>query len=142
MELYLACDEALQAAIFTVMPRLSDLTEDGLAPLISTLVRQQQNQAAARQHFRSLIQQPGETIRDFVTRASQAAADCEYTCRACGVTQTDEHVRDQVIIGVHDTGLQQDLLTKDRDLPTLSDVVTHCVGFESANCWNGSAMPL
>ena len=132
VELYLTCDAALQSAVFTTDPAFTTLTEPALATLITGLVTQQQNRAAARSHFRSLTQQPGEPIRDFVTRASQAAADCEYTCHACGVNQLDEHVRDQLFIGVCDQALQQDLLTKDRTLPTLSAVVTHCVGFESA----------
>ena len=132
MELYLSCDDTLQSAVFTAVPNLSGLTEDDLVTLISALVKQQQNQAAARKHFRSLTQQPGEAVREFVTRASQAAADCDYVCHACGAAQAEEHVRDQLLIGVCNANLQQELLTRDRDLPTLTYVVSHCVGFESA----------
>jgi len=89
IELYLACDTALQNAIFTANPAFTALAEPALASLVTELVTQQQNRAAARNHFRSLTQQPGESICDFVLRASQAASDCEYTCYSCGVNQEE-----------------------------------------------------
>ena len=77
----------------------------------------------------TLFQQPGVT---FVTRATQVAADCEFSCHSCGTDQLEEYVRDQVFIGVCNAVLQQDLLIKDHGLSTLATVINHWLGFESA----------
>lgn len=51
MVLYLACDEALQFTVCTAVTSLSGLTEDDLVTLISMLVKQHLNPAAARKIF-------------------------------------------------------------------------------------------
>ena len=107
--------------------------ELALTTLSTSLVSQQHNRAAACHQLRSLSQQPGV----FVTRVTQATADRELSCHSCCVDQSEEHVVcDQVFIGVCNSVLQQDLLTKDRCLPTLAtaSLVNHYLRDQDGLC--------
>ena len=100
--------------------------------LITQLIMKPRNRAATRKHFQTLTQQPGERVMDFMTRILQAAADCGYACANCNSDQTDEHARDQLMIGLSNAILQKEVMCKDELLPSMSDIVRYCAAFESA----------
>ena len=82
-------------------------------------------------HFQSLSQQPGEKIREFSTRVLQAATDCNYICTSCNTDLTDEHARDQMMIGLANQTLQKETMCRDESLTSFYDVVRYCVAYEA-----------
>ena len=91
------------------------------------------NRAATRKQFQSLTQQPGERVVDYMTRILQAAADCAYSCPSCRTDMTDQHARDQLMIGLANPVLQKEVMCKEDTLPTMADVVHYCAAFVSAS---------
>lgn len=132
IELYMCCNEQLQSAIYANCARFIEMPETDLLQMINELISKPRNRAATRKNFQSLVQQPGERVTDYMTRILQAATDCCYSCPDCYRDLTDEHARDQLIIGLSNTALQKDVMCKDDLLPALSDVVRHCTAFEAA----------
>ena len=132
VELYMCCSEQLQSAIYSSCPSFTEISESELLNIIDQLVMKPKNRAATRKKFQSLAQQPGEGIVDYMTRILQAAADCAYSCPNCKTDMTDEHARDQLMIGLANSTLQKEVMCKEDTLPTMADVVHYCAAFESA----------
>jgi len=68
------------------------------------------NTAYARHTFRQLAQKPGETIQQFVTRLINASKDCGYE------TDTDNHIRDEVLTKCTSSYLRRKLLEEGETL--------------------------
>lgn len=68
------------------------------------------NTAYARHAFRQLTQKPDEPIQQFATRLRKAAKDCGYG------TDTDNHIRDEVLTKCKSDYIRRKLLEEGQDL--------------------------
>ena len=74
--------------------------------------------------FRSMEQQDGETVSQFVTRLRQVVKDCDYG------DQADKQIRDQVVQRCKSHQLRRKLLGKGEKL-TLDSLLTTAISFET-----------
>ena len=132
IELYSCCDEKLQSAIYTAHPQFMLLDENAMLQLIRQLINNTRTRAATRKHLQTVTQQPGECMIDYSTRILQAANDCNFVCHSCKADLTDEHARDQLMIGLSDLSLQKEVICRDGDLPLYNDVLRYCTTHEAA----------
>ena len=117
IELYSCCDEKLQSALYTAYPHFLTMREDSMLHHLNALINRTRNRPATRKYLQTVVQQPGEGMTDYSTRVLQAANDCHFVCHACHADLTDEHARDQLMIGLSDATLQKEIMCRDRACP-------------------------
>ena len=93
---------------------------------IEQYVKGQTNETVERRNFRRRTQQQGESFDDYLVSLRELAKTCDFCSEACG----QRNIRDQIIEGLLDGQLVEDLL-KERDL-TLADTVAKCRAHEAA----------
>ena len=89
----------------------------------------QKNLSYERHIFHTRVQQPGETIDEFVTDLKRKAATCDFE------QLQDSLIKDRIIIGIKDVSLRTKLLEK-RDL-TLQQTIDVCRSAEVTNTQAG-----
>ena len=132
IELYSCCDEKLQSALYTAYPHFLTMREDSMLHHLNALINRTRNRPATRKYLQTVVQQPGEGMIDYSTRVLQAANDCHFVCHACHADLTDEHARDQLMIGLSDATLQKEIMCRDHDLPAYADVLRYCTTYDAA----------
>ena len=131
-QLYAACDDAVQTSIINTIPDFQHKSEENLLNEIQSIVTQKSNPAIHRMTFGSLIQADIESIHDFVVKLKSLGIDCEFSCPNCNYNLLDNHVKDQLIRGLHNNSIQTDILAKANQLKTLQDVIKHAEAYETA----------
>ena len=84
------------------------------------------NESVERRMFRRRVQQPGECFDDFLVSLRELAKTCNFCSSDC----TQKNMRDQIIEGLLDTDMVEQLL-KERDL-TLDRAISTCRAQEAA----------
>ena len=130
--LYSACDSAVQSSAISAKPTFLSLAESVALDLIESLVTKQANPAVHRLSFTKLHQGESECIQDFLVRLRSSVLDCAYACPNCNVDLADSHITDQFILGLRDSSIQTDILTKASQLQTLDAIVQHATAIEAA----------
>lgn len=97
--------------IFSTLPDTGTAKEyDKAVAALNNYFVPKVNTAYARHLFRQITQNTGEKTQQFVTRLRQAAKDCGYG------TDTDNHVRDEVLAKCTSTALRRKLLEEGETL--------------------------
>ena len=87
---------------------------------IESYVQGQINETVERRNFRRRVQQDGETFDDFLVSLRELAKTCNF----CSDTCIQKSIRDQIIEGLFDGEIVEDLL-RERDL-TLQPTISKC----------------
>ena len=93
---------------------------------ISQYVKGQINESVERRHFRQRRQQSGESFDDFLVSLRELAKTCNFCSDGC----TQKSIRDQIVEGLLDGDIIEDLL-KEREL-TLEATISKCRAQEAA----------
>ena len=84
------------------------------------------NKSVERYHFHRCRQQTGESFYDFLVSLHELAK----TCKFCSDNCSQKSIHDQIIEGLLDSDVVEDLL-KDKEL-TLADAISRCGAQEAA----------
>ena len=84
------------------------------------------NESVERRNFQQRVQQPGESLDDFLVALRELAETCQFCSDRC----TTKSIRDQIIEGLTDDDTVKDLI-KGKDL-TLDKTITTCRAQEAA----------
>ena len=105
-------------------------TQKGNAKQIVTAIQRyvegQINESVERRNFHRRVQQAGETFDDFLVSLRELAKTCNFCSDQC----TQKNIRDQVIEGLLDGDIAEELL-KEKDL-SLDKTITTCRAQEAA----------
>ena len=93
---------------------------------IGVYVSGQLNESVERRTFRRRTQQPGESFDDFLVSLRELAKTCNFCNDGC----TQKNIRDQIIEGLTNGDIVEDLL-KEKNL-TLETTVSKCRAQEAA----------
>ena len=93
---------------------------------IERYVQGQINESVERRNFRRRVQQEGETFDDFLVSLRELAKTCSFCSDQC----TQKNIRDQIIAGLVDGDIVEDLL-KEKNL-SLDSAVSKCRAHEAA----------
>lgn len=128
VELMLCCSQELRRSLFDLINAedITDLTESvTMETLKSVAVK---NLAKHRQVFYRMIQFPDEELKNFVSRLKVEASRCEFSqmCASvqCGhllVDYSEAQITDQMVMGLHDKQIQDEVLLRDRTLNTFHE---------------------
>ena len=125
-ELRTCCSKELRKNLFDFVgsSTLSSLGEEDLLKQIKSSAVIGKNKAVHRKEFYEFQQAPDEPVNRFVANLRAKAERCNFTqsCTANGCHQTnsyaDQMVKDQMIYGLADKDIQQEVLSKDKQLST------------------------
>ena len=112
--LYSACCSDVQTSLINTHQDWLKMSEEELLVAIQLIVTKQTNPAVHRINFRKIVQQEGETVKEFTVRLRSAAIDCEFTCPSptCKADISTPSIQDQFISGLNNDVLQTDILAK------------------------------
>ena len=130
--IYSACCSEVQSTLINTNKSWITLHESELLQAIESIVTKVTNPAVHRMGFRNIIQQEGESIKEFVVRLRSAAVDCAFACPSCHFDISATSIKDQFISGLGNNVLQTDILAKADTLLTLEDIIKHSEAFEGA----------
>ena len=131
-QLYSCCDESVQNAIINTSVNFFEIPESEALTIIEAIVTKKSNPSVHRMAFSAIIQQPNESIQNYVIRIKSAALECEFECPSCHFDMSSINIKDQLIRGLHNDILQTDTLAKADHLKTLTQVIKHAESFEAA----------
>ena len=131
-QVYSNCDSNVQNAIINSHSDFFSLGEAAVLDLLESIVTKRSNPSVHRLAFAALSQSENEPVQDFVVRLKSAARDCEFVCPSCNHDLVPVHVKDQLVRGLHNSGLQTDILAKSESLTDLPAIVKHAQSFEVA----------
>ena len=125
-ELRACCTKDLRKVLFDFVggTALDGLSEPQLLKQIKVAAVVGKNTAVHRKEFHAILQAPGETINAFVAKLKSKAERCNFKieCAADACRQVNSYaeamVSDQMVAGLYDKEIQQDVLAKGKDLPT------------------------
>ena len=81
---------------------------------ISEFVEGQTNESVERRHFRQRRQQPGESFDDFLVSLRELAKTCKFCSEDC----TQKAIRDQIVEGILDGDVIEELLRDSKQTNT------------------------
>jgi hypothetical protein len=143
-------DIELQQQLYaTVGPGITTLSEGQLIQQIEQLAVRARNKLVATKTLRAKKQGPDQPVQSFVAELRAIARECDFKvcvpecseCKQCrcarSVSYTDQMVRDQLVFGLADSEIQQEILAT-RDI-SLDDAIIFIVGKESGK-WSQKDM--
>jgi hypothetical protein len=142
-------DTELQQQLYaTIGPGISNLNEAQLTSHIEQLAVRARNKIVATKTLRAKKQGPDQPVQSFVADIRAIARECDFRvkvpqCTECAcqhertVNYTDDMVRDQLIFGLADSDIQQEILAR-REI-SLEDAITIVAGKESGK-WSQKDM--
>ena len=89
---------------------------DGFLTKMKELYKPTENNTLRNFHFRSLMQQEGESFTGFCNRVQKEAKHCNFKCPSNGCTAENIAVRDQIVIGLVENSIRQEALKKLRSV--------------------------
>ena len=126
LELRAACSLELRRHLFDFIGqhKLSSCNEKELLTYMQRVAVKGKNPAVHRQEFYSLSQSPNEPLQQYVAKLQAKATHCNFSI-TCECTKTVSYaeamVMDQMLVGLHDKGIQGEVLAKDSQLKTFND---------------------
>ena len=134
----LACSDhpEVRNTIADHMPNHLTLGEQEYLNMLQKLLTAQATPEAYRNKFFSMMQNQGETCQQWLRRLQEVSPDCDFTIR-CSTDESIVHnfddnlLRSKFILGLFNTNIKQDLLTKASELPTLGQVINHANRIEA-----------
>ena len=130
--LYNSCEESVQNSIINTHNQFFELDEEAMLKAIEKIVTKSTNPAVHRFNFSKLCQSECESIKGYLVRLNSMAKDCEFECPNCDYDLAPMNVKDQLIRGINNSGLQTDILTKIESLSTLEAIIKHAEAYETA----------
>lgn len=141
--LYFACEPQLQrkvSSLFNIPTESSEL--DMLTAIKScclTSPKQTINYSIQRRDFVYIQQKPDETANRFIARLRMSSANCNWKCCPCrscpgdcGHDASEEHVREQLLRGMFDKDLQEDLMERDESFRDIKAILSAMMARENA----------
>ena len=113
-----------------------ELGENDYIEMLRKLLTARANPETYRNKLFYMTQNSDETCHQWLKRLKEVAPDCEMTM-PCSNKPGDFHnygeyiLRTKFILGICNTNIKQELLTKSRDLPTLDAVFNHATQMEA-----------
>ena len=136
-ELRACCSMELRKTLFDLLgSSLQTLDEDGLLEKIRSVAVIGKNKAVHRKEFYEIHQAPDEPINRFVAKLRSKAERCNFTqkCSKNDCDQSnnygDEMVKDQMVCGLYDKDIQQEVLAKDKQLSTFEETYSLIEAYE------------
>ena len=90
------------------------------------------SKAVERHRFMLRLQQPSETVSQYVAELKKIASKCDFTCKKCKASTADDHLRSQLTRGVKDDPIRTNLLKED-DKITFDQVVKNAIIVEASH---------
>ena len=128
-ELRACCTKELRKTLFDFVggTTLENITETDLLEKMKASAVIGKSVSVHRKEFYSISQSPGENINLFVAKLKSKAEHCNFTISCVNGTCTQANsyaeamVSDQMIVGLYDKDIQQEVLARDKELRTFSD---------------------
>lgn len=146
--LYFSCEPQLQRKVASIKNNFMEASEqDMLAAIKSCCMaapkqdeKQGDNYSIKRRDFVYIQQKPVETASMFVARLRMAADDCRWksccpcpSCPGdCGYDASEEQVREQLLRGMLDKDLQEDLMERDESFRNIKSILSAMMARENA----------
>jgi len=149
--LYFACEPQLQRKVASIRNDFMDSSEQDMLTAIKSCClaapkqdekapKQGDNYSIKRRDFVYIQQKPSETATMFVARLRMAADECRWktccpcpSCRGdCGHDASEEQVREQLLRGMVDKDLQQDLMERDESFRNIKSILSAMMARENA----------
>ena len=136
----LACSDNPEIRL-TIADHKSDhlsLSETDYLELLRKLLTSQASHETYRHKFFNMTQNHGETCHQWLKRLKEIVPDCEFTM-PCSNKDGSFHkydeslLRTKFILGLYNTHIKQDLLTKSPDLSSLDAVFNHATRMEATS---------
>ena len=137
-ELRACCSKELRKTLFDLLgsTTLKSLGEKALLEKIRSVAVIGKNKAVHRKEFYEIHQAPDEPVNRFVAKLRAKAERCNFTqpCSNNDCEQLnnygDEMVKDQMVCGLHDKDIQQEVLAKDKQLSTFDETYSLIEAYE------------
>ena len=137
-ELRACCSKELRKTLFDLVgsSTLKSLGETDLLEKIRSVAVIGKNKAVHRKEFYEVQQAPDEPVNRFVATLRSKAERCNFThkCAKEGCEQVnnygEEMVKDQMICGLYDKDIQQEVLAKDKQLSTFDETYALIEAYE------------
>ena len=117
----LLCVPAVQKALDDRYSRSAweELSHTAALNMVAKQVTREYNQAVCWAEFFSLVQAPGEPVREYFTRCSQKAMDCAFQLR-------------KLVAGLREPALKRDVFQSCSQFSDVDTLRTYCVAYEGA----------
>ena len=116
-------------------PNHLTLSEPDYLDMLRKLLTARATPETYRNKFFNMVQGPDESCQQWLKRLQEVAPDCEFSipCNEKGVYHRFDEtlLRSKFILGMHNTSMKQDLLTKCLDLTTLDEVFNYATRMEA-----------
>ena len=100
---------------------------------VGTLIKRTTNPVVYRKQFDGIVQNNGESVKEFITRLKICAVDSDFVCPFEPTHNlTEYHMVNRVRSGIADKKLQQELLQKSSELNTLEAITAYCENYETS----------
>jgi len=125
----LLCAPAVQRALDARFPRArwEALSPSEALNSVSKLVLQQHNQAVCWADFISAMQSPGESLREYFTKCTQKAVDCEFQCPECNGDISEYMLLRKLVAGLREPALRREVFQE------VDRLRAYCVAYEAAH---------
>lgn len=130
LQLLECCGEELRQDIFRAEGSVDNKTEAEITAIIKRLAVKTENTMVARVKLHNMSQDPGEEAQHFASRLLGQAKTCNFTIQcgnaACAVTSyLDNMVRDQLIKGLYDMDVREQILGEKDQNMSLKDTLAY-----------------
>ena len=134
LQMRMSMDTALKQAVDANYGNAWDnLTVVNALKAVGTLIKLTTNPVVYRKQFDGMVQNSGESVKEFITRLKVCAEDCDFVCPFDETHNlTEYHMINRVRSGVADKKLQQELLQKSDQLRTLKDIADYCDNYDTS----------
>ena len=136
-ELRACCSLELRKTLFDLLgSTLKSLDEKDLLEKIRSVAVVGKNKAVHRKEFYEIHQAPDEPVNRFVAKLRAKADRCNFTQTCCKTdceqvnNYGDEMVKDQMVCGLYDKDIQQEVLAKDKQLSNFDETYSLIEAYE------------
>jgi len=142
--LYFACEPQLQRKVSSLMNNPMEASEMDMLTAIKSCCltapkQSTNNYSIQRRDFVYIQQKPDETANRFLARLRMSAENCNWkscSCQRCpgdcGYDTSEEHVREQLLRGMMDKDLQEDLMERDESFRDIKAILSAMMARENA----------
>ena len=100
VHLYDICEKTVQNSIVNQHSKFLQLDEKKMLDAIESIVTKRITPAVHRSHFHDTVQGEKESICNYLVRLRSQSIDCEFECESCKFDTSDDHIKDQFIVGL------------------------------------------
>ena len=133
-QLTFCCTKDVRGKIREGKDTSSTYSEEELLQVIKDIVLSKVSRMSHIKKFMMLKQEPNETCDDYYSRLQTMAACCEFNCKYCKKSNSDERIREKFVLGLKDKHLQTTILRTETHKPDtpLNKLVEEAVTVEQS----------